>query len=491
MEAVVIGAGFGGLAAALRLRAAGYAVTVYEKNDRPGGKAGELRLAGCRFDTGPSLFTLPETVEELFALFGERMSDTIPCRRLENGCRYFFPDGRSFDFCHDPERLLRELREKGFARPESVSERLRRAREVYDLAAPVFLFSDFHRAANFNTPPYRRVGRHLAKLDFLRTMHAANRADFADERLVRIFDRYATYNGSDPYRAPATLNMIAHLENNLGAFLPERGIHALAEGLCDLARRHGVRFRFGERVERILVRQGRAAGVRTAAGERLCDAIVSDADVSTLAGGLAEEYPLRWRARLRRSEPSLSALIFYWVVQGDYPQFDVHNILFSDDYRKEFRALFRQRTLPNDPTVYLYISRKQIPDDAPEGYENWFVMVNAPADAGQDWAALEARAWHAAADRIARVTGERIDGRIAAAETATPLTIERATASYRGALYGPSSNSPLAAFLRHPNSLRALPGLYFVGGSVHPGGGIPLCLAGARIACDQIAACHG
>lgn len=488
MNAAVIGAGIGGLAAALRLRAAGHEVTLFEQSERAGGKIGSLRTDGFRFDTGPSLLTLPALADELYALFGERMEDEVPCRRLESNCRYFFPDGSRFTFYDDPLRLEAELRAQRIARPEELFARLRRAREMYELGAPVFLFNDFHRLANFRTPPFRHVAARLGRLDFVRTMHGANRRDFTDERLIRIFDRYATYNGSDPYRAPATLNMIAHLENNLGAYLPERGMRSLADGLYALACRHGVRFRLGECVERILLADGRTRGIRTRAGDLPFDAVISDADANEGALRLIDGHPLA--RRLANAEPSLSALVFFWAVEGTTPDLDVHNILFSSDYRSEFRSLFGGRTLPDDPTVYLFIGSKISAGDAPAGCENWFVMVNAPADCGQDWPALTARIRRTITRKIDRTLRTDIRARILSERTATPRTIGRDTLCRGGALYGASSNSVWSAFLRHPNTLRNIRNLYFVGGSVHPGGGIPLCLAGAEIVARRIAEDH-
>lgn len=486
MRTAIIGAGIGGLATAVRLAAAGDEVTVWEKNSEPGGKIAELRLGAYRFDTGPSLFTLPSLVEELYTLCGERMEEHLPIRRLDASCRYFFPDGSSFTFYDDPQRLAQELARAGIDEEQPLRRRLEKAREAYELGAPVFLFSDFHRLSNFNTPPYRRIASRLGKLDFLRTMHGANRRDFRDPRLVRLFDRYATYNGSSPYRAPATLNMIAHLENNLGAYFPEKGIYSVADQLCRLARRQGVRFRFSSPVERIAVEQGRVVGL-TAAGEtERYDRIVSDVDVRYLAGRLLEGHPLH--RRLRRAEPSSSALIFYWGMERRFPQLGLHNVFFADDYRAEFRHLFRSGDIADDPTVYLFITSKAVAGDAPDGCENWYAMVNAPADRGQEWERIAARTREHILHKLGGAMSADLRGSIVAERICTPVDIEARTMSACGALYGASSNSMLSAFLRHPNTLSAIRNLYFVGGSVHPGGGLPLCLASAKIVCDEIAA---
>ena len=485
MKTAIIGAGIGGLAAAIRQAAAGDEVTVWEKNDVPGGKMAELRTGPYRFDTGPSLLTLPELVEELYALCGERMADHLPVQQLDASCRYFFPDGSAFTFYRDPQRLSKELAGAGIVEERTLRQRLDKARRVYELSAPVFLFSNFHRLANFNTPPYRRIARHLGQLDFLRTMHGANRRDFRDLRLVRLFDRYATYNGSSPYRAPATLNMIAHLENNLGACFPRRGIRSLAEELFRLAERQGVQFRFRSPVQRIVILEGMATGLTAGGSTFGYDRIISDVDARYLADRLLEGHPLRWR--LRRAGLSTSALIFYWGIRRQFPQLGLHNVLFADDYRAEFRRLLRS-DLSDDPTVYLFISSKVVAGDAPPGCENWYAMVNAPADCGQAWERLVVRTRERVLQKIGRMLQTDVAPLIVTERICTPPDLAARTMSVGGALYGAASNSPAAAFLRHPNRLSSIRSLYFVGGSVHPGGGIPLCLASAKIVSDEIAA---
>ncbi len=488
MKAAVIGAGIGGLAVSIRLAAMGYRVTVFEKNPVPGGKMGEIRKNGFRFDTGPSLFTLPETVGELFSLCGERMEDHLPCRRLRSGCRYYFPDGRRFDFYDDPEELRREILAQTEEDPEAVFRRLENSREVYRMSAPVFLFSSFRRMRDFQKPEYRNMALRLHKLDFFRTMHRANRRDFTDPAMVQMFDRYATYNGSDPYRAPATLNMIAHLENNLGAFFPDRGMRSIADSLYGMALRQGVEFRLGSPAEEVLLQKGRAVGVRAEGSDHPFDLVVCGTDVREAAEKLIPRHPLR--KRLRRAEPSSSALIFYWGVRGEHPELDLHNIFFSEDYRAEFRAI-RDRTLTDDPTVYVFISSKAVTEDAPAGCENWFVMINVPAARELDWDRLARKARRSVIEKLGRMLGKEIEPDILMEEVATPADIARKTGGPDGALYGTASNSPWSAFLRHPNFLRSVENLWFVGGSVHPGGGIPLCLASAKIVENEIRRTHG
>ncbi|MCD7973353.1 MAG: phytoene desaturase [Candidatus Azobacteroides sp.] len=489
MKIGIIGSGIAGLAAAVRMAVKGHEVTVYEKNNYPGGKISELYLKDYRFDTGPSLFTLPELAEELFRLCGEDMADYLPYRRLDVNCKYFFPDGTLFNFYHDKEQLVEEIKDKTWEDPDHFIQRMQQAKEMYELSAPVFIFSSFQKLSDFNTAPYRKLGRKLFKLDFFRTMHGANRRDFRDSRIVQLFDRYATYNGSSPYRAPATLNMIAHLENNIGSFFPEKGMYAIIHSIYLLALKNEVKFCFGKKVEEIITRNGKATGLVYEGKAEDFDIVISDSDVRYVANYMIPEHPLR--KRLNKLAPSSSALVFYWGIRHTYSRLELHNVLFSDNYKKEFKKIFDEKTLPDDPTIYIFISSKLVKEDAPPGCENWFVMVNAPADDGQDWEELISRARKNIIAKINKTLNTAIENYIEAEQIANPQTIEEQTLSVDGALYGPASNSPMSAFLRHPNYLKQINDLYFVGGSAHPGGGIPLCLASAEIVEKEITLKYG
>ena len=192
--------------------------------------------------------------------------------------------------------------------------------------------------------------------------------------------------------------------------------------------------------------------------------------------------------KVLKQERSSSAIIFYWGIKKQFAQLQLHNIFFSNNYQQEFDSIFNKKEIFNDPTVYINISSKMEPSQAPTGKENWFVMVNAPANVGQDWTALKEKLRSTITEKLSRILGEDIAAQIETEQTLDPVMIEEQTASYMGSLYGTSSNSKWAAFLRHPNFTGTIKGLYFCGGSVHPGGGIPLCLKSAKIVSDLVAA---
>ncbi|NVO33371.1 1-hydroxycarotenoid 3,4-desaturase CrtD [Hymenobacter lapidiphilus] len=482
----IIGAGIGGIATAVRLAVRGQRVVVFEAQESFGGKMHQLELpGGYRFDGGPSLFTLPHLVDELFELAGRNPADYFRYQRLDPITEYFFADGTRVTAWADAEKFAREVEEKLGVPAADVRAFLARSGRAYDATAGTFLQKSLHKAGTYLSPDVLKALAALPQLGLTSTMHQRHEAAFPDDpRVVQLFDRFATYNGSDPYQAPATLSMIPHLEHGIGAFYPEGGIYAIAQSLVRLAEELGVEFRYNEPVREILVENGRVTGLRTDQGNYPFGQVVSNMDVVPTYRHLLPTQPAPERTL---SQPrSSSALIFYWGVARRFPELGVHNIFFSEDYKREFEAIFQQQTISPDPTVYVNITSGHTPTDAPEGHENWFVMVNVPHDQGQDWPALVAQTRAAVLRRVGQALGTDIGPLIRAEHVWDPPGIAARTSSFGGALYGSSSNNTLAAFLRHPNFSRRLKGLYFCGGSVHPGGGIPLCLLSASIVSDLI-----
>ena len=485
-KAIVIGSGIAGLASAVRLRNLGYQVTVLEAWEVPGGKVGEWRSEGFRFDMGPSLFTLPGLLDELFRQSGKNPADYYDYSQLEVICRYFWNDGTELDAHADPEKLAQEFEEKLGEPAENIRKHLQKAKEIYELTNPVFLEGSLHDWSTYKKAASWKVLTGMGVLDPFRTLHKANKRRFQSPKSVQLFDRYATYNGSNPYKAPATLNVISHLEHDMGAWLLRGGMRALVNALCQLGQDLGVEYRFGAKVDSIETSaDGRqVTGVKSGKEFWPADVVVSGADVVPTYRKLLPQA--KQPERTLNRPKSTSALIFYWGVEGTYPDLDVHNILFAEDYPAEFRALTETGRPYEDPTIYMYISSKHESADAPEGCENWFVMINVPHDSGQDWMDFRQKARAAILSKIEKQLGESISTKIRTEFVLDPPGIESKTSSHRGALYGNSSDDPLAAFLRHPNFSRRIRGLYFAGGSVHPGGGIPLCLLGARIVGDLV-----
>lgn len=483
-KAAVIGSGIAGLAAAIRLAHKNYEVTVFEANDHPGGKLSEIKFKGYRFDAGPSLFTLPQLVDDLFYLWGKNPKEFFKYQKLKKTCKYFYEDGTVINGYSDPEEFAIEVADKTGVNEDSIKKALVNSRFLYDTLSDLFMKKSLHQWKTFLNRKAFKAYLNLHKLDFFRTMNQSNEGRFNDKRVIQLFNRYATYNGSDPYQTPATMNIIPHLEFNIGAYFPEKGMYNITQSLFELAQQVGVKFRFGSKVEKIEVEDGCARGIYTQGNLYLFDKIVSNMDMVNTYKKLLAEKPAP--QRLLNQPKSSSALIFYWGIKSTFPELELHNIFFSQDYKKEFDHIFEKKIITDDPTIYINITSKHKSDDAPAGGENWFVMINVPNNSGQHWDEMINIARNNIINKLTRMLRTEISELIEGEEILDPRTIEAKTSSYSGALYGNSSNNKYAAFLRHANFSSKIKNLYFCGGSVHPGGGIPLCLLSAKIVSDVI-----
>lgn len=486
-KALVIGAGIAGIATAIRLAVKGYAVDVFEANSYAGGKLSEFEQQGYRFDAGPSLFTMPHYVDELFRLVGQNPEDFFRYKKLEVVCHYFYPDGTQLNAHANVDSLAEEMNRRTGEPQTHVKQYFKNSSRIYDITHHVFLEKSLHRLKTYLDSRTLKSVLRLFGIDALRNMHTANAAFFKDERLVQFFNRYATYNGSNPYRAPATLNVIPHLEQHYGAYLPEGGMYSITSSLVKLAQSLGVRFNYNIPVEEIILHNKKAVGLRIKEQFVPGDIVISNMDVWFTYRKLLGKYPQFFPERILNQERSSSALIFYWGIRRQFVGLGLHNIFFSADYKAEFDAIWQQKTIHSDPTVYINISSKYEPGDAPPNCENWFVMINVPANTGQNWDALIAEARQNVIQKLSVRLNTDIGSLIACESVLDPRSIEGRTSSYQGSLYGTSSNSRFAAFLRHANRSSKISNLYFCGGSVHPGGGIPLALLSAKIVSEWVA----
>lgn len=483
-KALVVGAGIGGIASALRLRKKGYDVTVVEANEYPGGKLHAIEKEGFRFDLGPSLFTMPHLVTELFELFGKNSEEHFQYKQKETICNYFWEDGLRFTAASKIDDFISQA-SKTFDEPHSnISRYIDKNKKKYDLTAPIFLEKSLHKLDTYLSIQTLRSIFQMGILDINDTLNETNKRFFTNPKLVQLFNRFATYNGSSPYTTPGIMSMIPHLEMDFGTFFPKGGMHQISLSLYKLALDEGIMFNLNEEVQEIIIVDNQVTGAISTKNTYKTDIIVSNMDI----------YPT-YRRLLRKQkapektlaqERSSSALIFYWGINREFPELDLHNIFFSAFYEKEFNAIFNDKSLFHDPTVYINITSKDNPTDAPEGTENWFVMINAPGNYGQDWEMLKVKARQNIISKINKVLNIDLDKLIITEHILDPVSIEKNTSSYRGALYGAASNNKFAAFLRHPNFSNTIKNLYFCGGSVHPGGGIPLCLLSAKIIGDLV-----
>lgn len=483
MKIGIIGAGIAGIATSIRLAAQGHQVTVFEANDYPGGKLSQFEQDGFRFDAGPSLFTMPQYVTELFQLAGETPEEHFHYERIKRNCVYLWPDGTRLDAWADPEEFARETEQKLGASAGRVSRFLKKSQKKYALAGWIFLEKSLHKPQTWFRWPVLRALFRLPYFDLFTPMHRVHEKWFQNPKLTQLFDRYATYNGSNPFKAPGMLTIIPHFEHNVGVFYPEGGMYRITQSLFELAKRKGVNFHLNSPVQEILVKKGKVSGLSTRGQNLEFDAVVSNMDVFyTYRKLLPKEAAPE---PILRQPKSTSALIFYWGVKGSFPELDLHNIFFSEDYKAEFEALENGKVV-EDATIYLNITSKYTPSDAPEGHECWFILINVPCNKGQNWDQWIPEIKAHTIRKLERMLGRAIGSNIVTEAVLDPRSIDQKTASHLGALYGYSSNTQMSAFMRHPNFSRKIENLYFVGGSVHPGGGIPLCLLSAKITAEII-----
>jgi phytoene desaturase len=387
--AIVIGGGLGGLAGAITLATRGFAVTLLEKNSTIGGKMNTHVMHTPRgifsFGTGPSLLTMPYIIDKLFSIAGIDRRERLDFKPLEPICRYFFNDSSTLDASSHQDTMISRITDfAGAKEAKAYSEFLEYAETIYRTTADVFLHTPFQEFTKLLHPRYLSALTGLHNIDAWRTVDTAVRSFFHDERLVQLFNRYPTYNGSDPHKAPATLNIIPYVEYGLGGFSVGGGMYRIAEELHTLAIDCGVTIECNAQVEEILHEHQCIAGVRVGSTTLHAEYVLCNADVVEAHRTLIQGFPDR-RKKLDALEPSVSGMVFLWCMKKEFAELHHHNIFFSDDYRREFQQIFDEHDIPNSPTVYVSIASKSDATLAPAGCENWFVLLNMPYLHNQDW----------------------------------------------------------------------------------------------------------
>jgi phytoene desaturase len=491
MKVITIGGGLGGLAAACLLASDGHEVSLLEKNSTFGGKIGEVTAQGYRFDTGPSLLTMPFVLQTLFEKCGARLSDYLTLEKVDPICNYFYPNGTKFNCHHKSCVNIAQIQQFAPDDVKAYKKFIAYSETLYQRTKEAFLFNPLYNLSDLGSVQWSN----LFRIDAFKTV--AERVDqyFESKELRQFFKRFTTYNGSSPYQAPATMNVIPHVEITMGGYYIKGGIYRLVEALMQLAEERGVVLRSDCSVEGIQTKNKRVQGVMDA-HQRFhpADIIVSNADAYETYMNMAPRDDLSFykKKQMEETEPSCSGFVLMLGLDTTYPQLSHHNIFFSDDYKSEFQQIFEHHKMPEDPTIYVANTSHTDVAHAPEGGSNLFVLVNAPYLKSDS-------SWQTTQDRYQRFLIKKLETRgltdlsdhIQYSEVRTPLDFQQKYRSNKGSIYGTSSNSKLSAFLRPRNKSRSIDGLYLVGGSTHPGGGIPLVTLSAFHALDLISRHHG
>ncbi len=471
MRVVVVGAGVGGLACAVRLAATGHVVTVLERGSAPGGKAGRVELSAggrtWRFDSGPSLLTMPWVVRELFDATGAPLPELVP---VEPVTRYHFADGSTVALSADLAASRAALDAWAPGTGDEWAAFLATCAAMWTASQPFLT----------GPPPWppRRPGpddpppdpRDLLRVKPWHTLRSLARAHTEDRRLQMIIERFATYAGADPRRAPAALAVAGYVEHAFGAWHVSGGVHELVRALAARLIALGGELRYDAPVRGVVRgRHRHASGVRIAEGVVAADHVVWNGDALALARQLDG-------GRHARRERSLSGLALMLAVDGHTPGHAHHEIRFPTSYDAEMDDLFVHRRPVRDPTLYVSTSSITSPDEAPAGGENWFVLVNAPTGVGADWVAE--------ADRVVARLG--VGDRVRARHVRSPADLEAETGALGGAIYGDAPHGRLGSIGRPGHRVRGVRNLWRVGGTAHPGGGLPLVMLGGALVAREI-----
>ncbi|WP_046176600.1 phytoene desaturase family protein [Domibacillus indicus] len=484
---LVIGGGLGGLSAAISLAQAGYDVSLYEKNDHIGGKLNRLDQDGFGFDLGPSILTMPQIFENLFSASGKSMKDYVPIEKLDHQWRSFFPDGNIIDLYED----LKEMQEKN----QSLSEKdmreyqdlLHYSKRLYDMTDKTY----FKHGVDKTREIMKHTGLFTAlkNFDLFSTVHGAIDKRISNEQFRDMLSYFIKYVGSSPYDAPAVLNMMIYMQHDQGVWYVPGGLNKLADGLVKLADEVGVHFHFGKKIVKLEKKNGEITGAVLEDGTKLtADYYVSNMEVIPVYERLLEEDSHFVNKLKKKFEPASSGLVMHLGVKKSYPQLRHHNFFFAENMKQQMQSIFHHHELPNDPVIYLVNVNKTDPSQAPAGHENIKVLPHIPYI--QDQKPFTQQEYEQFAERtlikLEKMGLHDLRANIVTKDVWTPEDIRRMYGSDRGAIYGTVSDRKKNKGFKHPKQSERYNNLYFVGGTVNPGGGMPMVTLSGQLVSEKI-----
>ncbi|MFS0840147.1 phytoene desaturase family protein [Paenibacillus sp. 1P03SA] len=488
-KVAVIGGGLGGLSAAIRLASDGHKVTVLEKSARVGGKLNQRSGQGYTFDTGPSILTMPWVLEQLFASAGRKVEDYMTFVRIEPQWRTFFEDGVQIDVTSDLPALLEEIRKVSPADASSFLSYVQYCQDMYELTQKSFYKRSLAGLGDMRS---LHTLKDLIAMNPLKSMDQTTGKFLKDKHLQQLFNFFIMYIGSSPYQAPAILHQLIYVQLGLGIYYVEGGMYNIARGMQKLCGELGVEIRTDAPVAQILTEGSLAAGVRLSDGE----VVEADLVVSNLEAVPAHRYLLNEHTGAKQTEtklkekyvPTVSGLVLLLGVDKISESLAHHNFFFSEDPAQEFRQIFEEGRMADDPTVYIGISSKSDPTQAPEGRENLFVLTHVPPlKEGETWASHKDAYREVVLNKLERMGLTGLREHIEFEYTFTPDDIQSLYGSNGGSIYGVATDRKLNGGFKIPSRSELLGNLYFVGGSTHPGGGVPMVTLSGQLTADLIA----
>ncbi len=484
-KVLIIGAGIGGIATAARLARRGYRVAILEKNEQPGGRCGQMNVHGYRFDTGATLFLMPDLYAETFTALGERMEDHLDLRRLDPTYHLFFQDNSQLQLRPDLYGMLHQLEAIEPGSFEHMLHYLAEGRRMYELAMPGVIGRDFHNFSEFIHPRMLLLFLRLKALT--RHTNFISRY-FKSPKLQMAFTFQDMYMGLSPYDAPAVYSLMQYTELSDGLYYPMGGLYHVAERLTALAEKLGVEFRYNVPVERILIENGRAVGLSLANGETIpADIVVANADLGYVYRHLLPDDGTA--DRLDRREYGCSTVMYYWGLDKQYSQLGAHNLFLCGDYCQSFRDIFSTASMPEEPNFYVHAPVRIDSSAAPAGHDTLYVAVpvgHINEKNPQDWKAIQTQARAFVFKRLAQIGMADLETHIKFEASFVPTDWKKRYNLTRGSAHGLSHRLTQMSYFRPHKRHARYHNLYFVGASTHPGTGVPTVLVSARLAAQRI-----
>lgn len=485
-KVVVIGAGLGGLSAAICLKQSGYDVEVFEKNDKIGGKLNVLKEQGYTFDLGPSILTLPHIFERLFERSGKRMKDYIPIRALRPHWRNFFEDGTVLDLYPEPDKIATEARKVGEP-PENIERFLKYSANLYDLTNDGYFEQGLDNWQGF--------AKHYGlfkffQFDLFRNMHQGVASHLQTRYFRDVFDFFIKYVGSSAYRAPAFMNAMPTIQFRYDLWYVDGGLYNIAIGLGRLMGELGIRVNLNTAVSEVRRENNRVTGLMANGVFHAADIIVSNMEVIPAYEKLLREDKAIIASLEKKYEPTCSGLVLDLGLDCQYPQLAHHNFFFSGHQKEHFAKVFERYELPDDPTIYLVAASKTDPTVAPSGCDCLKILPHIPhirddrPVTREDYLQLKERI----VDKLERMGLHNLRKHTVFEHVWTPLDIRERYNSNKGSIYGVVSDRWKNLAFKAPKQSTLYPNLFFVGGSVNPGGGMPMVvLCGQNVAKKVVA----